>query len=71
MVVGETLAGLALIVLGEVIHLRSPTIVTDREIVLGAMTGTAGALASRLATRFVALDERTPQETIEGWPVAQ
>jgi hypothetical protein len=70
-VVGETLAGLALIVLGEVIHLRLPAIVTDREVVLGAMTATASALASRLATGLVALDEGAPQKTIEGRQVAQ
>jgi len=29
------------------------------------MTGTAGAFASRLAAGFVALDEGTPQQTIE------
>jgi len=71
MVVGETLAGLVLIVLGDVIHLRLPAIVTDREVVLGAMTGAAGALASRLAAWLVALDEGAPQKTIEGWQVAQ
>ena len=71
LVVGETLAGLALIVLGDVIHLRLPAIVADREVVLGAMTGAAGALASRLAAGLVALDEGAPQETIEGWQVAQ
>ena len=71
MVVGETLAGLALIVLGDVIHLRLPAIVTDREVVLGAMTGAAGAFASRLAAWLVALDERTPQEAIERRKVAQ
>jgi hypothetical protein len=71
MVVGETLAGLALIVLGDVIHLRLPAIVTDREVVLGAMTGAAGALAPRLAAWLVALDERASQKTIEGWQMAQ
>jgi hypothetical protein len=70
-VVGETLAGLALIVLGEVIHLRLPAIVTDREVVLGAMTATASALASRLAAGLVALDEGAPQKTTEGRQVAQ
>jgi hypothetical protein len=35
------------------------------------MTGTAGALASGLATRFVAFDEGAPQKMIEGWEVAQ
>jgi len=71
MVVGETLAGLALIVLGDVIHLRLAAIVTDRQVVLGPMTRTVGALASRLAAWFVALDEGAPQKTIEGWQVAQ
>src|SRR5208282_4391223 len=71
MVVGETLAGLTLIVLGNVIHLRLPAIVTDREVVLGAMTGAASALASRLAAGLVAFDEGAPQKTIEGWQVAQ
>jgi hypothetical protein len=71
MVVVETLAGLVLIVLGDVIHLWSLAIVTDREVVLGAMTGTAGAFASRLAAGFVALDERAPQETIERGHLAQ
>jgi len=71
MVVGETLAGLALIVLWDVIHLRLAAIVTDRQVVLGPMTRTVGALASWLAARFVALDERAPQQTIEGWHVAQ
>jgi len=51
--------------------LRLPAIVTDREVVLGSMTGTAGALASRLAAWLVALDEGTPQKAIEGWQVAQ
>ena len=71
MVVGETLAGLALIVQGDVIHLRLPAIVTDREVVLGAMTGAACTLASWLAAWFVALDEGAPQKTIERWQVAQ
>ena len=70
-VFGKTLAGLALIVLGDVIHLRLPAIVTDREVVFGAMTAASGALASRLAAWLVALDERTPQETIERRKVAQ
>jgi hypothetical protein len=71
MVVGKTLAGLPLVVLGDVIHLWLSAIVTDREVVLGAMTGTAGALASRLAAWLEALDEGASQKTIEGWKVAQ
>jgi hypothetical protein len=35
------------------------------------MTRAVGALASRLAAGFVALDEGAPQETIERWQLAQ
>ena len=48
LVVRQILGGLAVLVLGDVIHLRSVSIVTDREVVLGTVT--AGAFASRLTT---------------------
>src|SRR5215469_4426308 len=35
------------------------------------MAGPAGAFATRLATRFVAFDERTTEQTIEGWHLPQ
>jgi hypothetical protein len=71
MIVGQTFGGLGVIGLGDVIHLGSLAIVTEGEVVLGAMTGAGGAFASRLAAGFVALDEGAPQQTIEGWQLAQ
>jgi hypothetical protein len=61
MIVVQILCGLAIKVLGDVIHLRSLPVVTDREIVFWAMTAAASASAAWLAARFVALDERTTE----------
>ena len=68
---GYIFDGLAVVGLGDVIHLRSLPIATEREVVLGPVTAAAGAFASRLAAGFVALDEGTAQQTIEGWQLAQ
>jgi hypothetical protein len=61
MIVVQILCGLRIRVLGNVIHLRSLSVVTDREIVFWAMAASASAFAAWLATRFVALDERTTE----------
>src|SRR5215472_649629 len=46
-------------------HLRPQAGIADRQIILGAMTGAVGALASRLAAAFVAFDERTAKDHME------
>jgi len=51
--------------------LRPLSVATDREIVLGTVTGAAGAFAAWFATRFVALDEGTTKQTIERWHLPQ
>ena len=61
LIVGQIFCGLATKALGNVVHLRSLPVVTDREIVFWAVTGAASAFAAWLATRFVALDKRTTE----------
>src|ERR1700686_3363076 len=65
MVVGEALRRLRVGLLGHVIHLRPQARIAHRKIVLGAMTGTVGASASRLATSFEALDEGAAKDRFE------
>src|SRR5437870_2481577 len=64
-VVGQELCGLTVRFLRYIIHLRPQARVAHRKIVLGAMTGTVGAFASRLATSFVALDEGAAEDRFE------
>ena len=71
LVVGKELRNLIVRLLRYVIHLRPQTRVAHRKIVLGAMTGAVGALASRFATSFVALDEGTAEDRLERWQLAQ
>ena len=71
MVTAQTFGDLGVILLGHVIHLRPAAGIAHGEVVLGAMTETAGAFASRLAARFVALDERAAQQTLEWGQLAQ
>jgi len=70
MVVVEGLGDLPLRILGHIIHLRAPSRVACGEVILGAVTGTVGAFASRLAARLVSLDEGTAEQAIEGWQLA-
>lgn len=70
-VVGQGLGGVAVVVLRNVIHLRAPLVMTDGEVVLGAMASATGAFAARLATGYVALDEGTTEQTIEWRYLAQ
>ena len=65
------LCSLSVRLLRHVIHLRPQARVAHRKIVLGAMTGTGGAFASRLATWFVALDEGAAQDRFERGQLAQ
>ena len=67
----QVFGDLVMVVLGDVIHLWSPPVVTDRKVVLGAMTAAAGTFAARLAAWFVALDEGAAQQTIEWGQLAQ
>jgi hypothetical protein len=71
LIVGQIFCGLAVRILGNVIHLRPLSVATDREVVLGAVAGTTSAFAARFATRFVALDERTTKQAIERWHLPQ
>jgi hypothetical protein len=71
LIVGQIFSGLAVIVLGNVIHLRPLSIATEGEIVLGAMTWAASAFAARLAARLVALDKGPTEQTIERWHLLQ
>src|SRR6516225_2920013 len=71
MVIGQQLFGVAVIVLWYVIHLGAQARVAHREIVLGAVTRTVGALASGLAATFVALDKRPAQNGGQGRELAQ
>src|SRR6516164_9414177 len=71
MVVGQELCRLSVRLLRHIIHLRPQAGIADRQIILGAMTGTVGALASRLAASFVALDERPAQDRLEWRQLAQ
>src|SRR6202165_2110445 len=65
-VVGDEVGDLGVPVLWHVIHLRAPTGVAHREIVLGAVTRAVGTLASWLAAGFVASDERAAQQAMKG-----
>jgi hypothetical protein len=65
MVVSERLGDLPLRILGDVIHLRASSGIAHGEVILGPMTGTAGAFASRFAARFVALDEGAAEQALE------
>lgn len=65
MVVSESFGDLPLRVLGDVIHLRALSGIAYGEVILGPMTGTTGAFASRFAARFVAFDEGTAEQAIE------
>src|SRR6267378_4092890 len=71
LVVGKELRNLIVRLLRYVVHLRPQARVAHRKIVLGAMTGAVGALASWFATSFVALDERTAKDRLERWQLAQ
>ena len=55
----------------HVIHLRPQARVADRKIVIGAMAGTVGAFASRLATSFVALDQGAAEDRFQRRQLAQ
>jgi len=70
MVVSERFRNLLLRILGNVIHLRTPSRMTYGEVILWAMTGTASAFASCIAARFVAFDERAAEQAIERWQLA-
>jgi hypothetical protein len=71
LVVGNELCNLIVRLLWYVIHLRSQPRVADRKIVLGTMTGPVGALASRFATSFVALDKGAAEDRFERRQFAQ
>lgn len=64
-VVGQALGGVAVVALRNVIHLWPALVMTDGEVVLGAMASATGAFAARLAARYVALDKGTTEQTIE------
>jgi hypothetical protein len=70
MIVVESFGDLPPRILGHIIHLRAPSRVADGEVILGAVTGTVGAFASRLAARLVSLDEGTAEQAIEEWQLA-
>src|SRR5882762_525861 len=70
-VMGQIFGDLSVILLGHIIHLRPSAGIAHGEVVLGAMTGTVGAFASRLAAGFVALDERATKQTLERRQLAQ
>ena len=67
MVVVESLGDLPARILGHIIRLRAPSRVACGEVILGAVTGTVGEFASRLAARLVSLDEGTAEQAIERW----
>jgi len=71
MVVGNEPCNRIVRLLWYVIHLRSQPRVADRKIVLGTMTRPVGALASRFATSFVALDEGAAEDRFERRQFAQ
>ena len=71
MVIGQELARRRVRLLRDLVHLRAQAGVAHRQVVLGAMTGALGALASRLATAFVALDEGTTKDSFERGQLAQ
>src|SRR6516225_6658702 len=71
MVVGQEFCRLSVRLLGHIVHLRPQAWIADRQIILGAMTGAVGALASRLAASFVALDERAAKDRLERRELAQ
>src|SRR5215469_13034543 len=71
MVVGQELCRLSVRLLRHIVHLRPQAGIADRQIILGAMTGAVGALASQLAASFVAFDERTAKDRLERRQLAQ
>src|SRR5215469_18511813 len=71
MVVGQELCRLSVRLLRHIVHLRPQAGIADRQIILGAMTRAVGALASRLAATFVALDERAAMNRLERRQLAQ
>src|SRR5215813_3972617 len=71
MVVGQELCRLSVRLLRHIVHLWPQAGIADRQIILGAMTGALGALASRLAASFVAFDERTAKDGLERRQLAQ
>src|SRR6516165_5227177 len=71
MVVGQELCRLSIRLLRHIVHLRPQAGIADRQVILGAMTGAVGTLASRLAASFVALDERAAQDRLERRQLAQ
>src|SRR5215469_13437765 len=71
MVVAQELCRLSVRLLRHIVHLRPQAGIADRQIILGAMTGAVGALASRFAASFVAFDERTTKDRLERRQLAQ
>jgi hypothetical protein len=70
-VVGQTLADLGVLGLGDVVHLRRPAWVAHGQVVLGPMAGAIGALAIWIAAALVALDQGTPKDSVQWWQLAQ
>jgi len=71
LVIVEELLGLCVILLGHVVHLGVHIGITYRQVVFGAVPTALGALATGLATPFVALDQGTAEDGGQGWQLAQ
>lgn len=70
-VVGQALADLLVVGLGNVVHPRRRSAIAHRKVVLGSVSLPVGAPAVGIAAALVALDQGTSKDGVQRWQLAQ